>query len=34
LYFDRLTGRFSEDSSVSDYHKHGEWVGAAYEEAV
>lgn len=36
LYFDKISGRFSEDPSVAriDYRKQGEWVGARYEEAV
>lgn len=36
LYFDRVTGRFSEDphASAVHYRKQGEWVGAQYEEAM
>lgn len=36
LYFDRITGRFSEDSSVitTAHRRQGEWVGAVYEEAT
>lgn len=36
LYFDRVTGRFSEDPQVGavHYRKQGEWLGERYEEAA
>lgn len=36
LYFDKITGRFSEDphAAAIRMRESGEWVGAAYEEAM